>query len=75
MEQIYLDALKIAVNKKEISCSFLQRKLSIGYVTALNICIWLEEKGYVSPVDEDYKRKVLITKAEYEKIVSDNTKS
>ena len=71
MEQKYLDALKIAVNEEEVSCVLLQRKLSIGYELAYGILEQMEKDGFVSALNEEtYKRKVLITKEKYEKLLN-----
>lgn len=72
MEQKYLEALKIAVNEEEIGCVLLQRKLSIGYELAYDILEQMEKDGFVSALNkETFKRKVLISKEEYEKLFSE----
>ena len=67
MEKLYLDALELAVENEEVTCSLLQRKLSIGYPKALKICEWMEQNGYVDK-EENYSRKTLITKELLEEI-------
>ena len=72
MEKKYLEALKIAVNEEEIGCVLLQRKLSIGYELAYDILEQMEKDGFVSALNkETFKRKVLISKEEYEKLFSE----
>ena len=72
MEQKYLEALKIAVNEEKIGCVLLQRKLSIGYELAYDILEQMEKDGFVSALNkETFKRKVLISKEEYEKLFSE----
>lgn len=70
MDKIYLDALKLIINEEEVSCVFLQLKLSIGYEIAYDILEQMEKEGYVSALNEKtYERKVLITKEQLEKFV------
>lgn len=70
MDKIYLETLKLITNEKEVSCVFLQLKLSIGYELAYDILDKMEKEGYVSaPNEKTYKRKVLITKEQFEKLI------
>ena len=66
MDELHLQALKLVVESGCASMSALQRKLSVGYNKAGKIMEWLEENKYVAPFDGDCKRKVLITKEEFE---------
>ena len=66
MDELHLQALKLVVETGCASMSALQRKLSVGYNKAGKIMEWLEENKYVAPFDGDCKRKVLITKEEFE---------
>lgn len=68
---IKLKALRLACEKGEISCVMLQKELSIGYELASDLCEWLEDNGYVSHANEQYKRKTLITKQEFETLVKE----
>lgn len=71
IDELTIKALQIACEKGEISCIMLQKELSIGYELASDLCEWLEENGYVSSIDENYKRKTLITKEEFEVLVKE----
>lgn len=62
-------ALQIACEKGEVSCVMIQKELSIGYELASDLCEWLEKNGYVSSLDENYKRKTLITKEECKELI------
>ena len=44
--EIYLEGLRIAVQTGKISCATLQRKMRVGYITAVNVVEWLKEQGY-----------------------------
>lgn len=57
MDKIYLEALKLITNEKEVSCVFLQLKLSIGYELAYDILDKMEKEGYVSTVNEKHTRE------------------
>ena len=55
------DAVDIAIETKQISASFLQRKLGLGYSRASRLIDQMEEKGYISARDGNNPRKVLIS--------------
>lgn len=75
---VYMDALKIAVEQKQISMSTLQRKLGVGYIKAGKIMEWLEENGAVEPFLGKTSRMVLLTSDEllnnYEKFLEKEPK-
>lgn len=52
-------AIVLIKNQDEISASYLQRKLAIGYSRAARILDQLEEQGYLSPEEGAKPRKVL----------------
>jgi S-DNA-T family DNA segregation ATPase FtsK/SpoIIIE len=54
------DALDIAIEVKQISASFLQRKLGLGYARASRLIDQLEERGYISGRDGNNPRHVLV---------------
>ncbi len=54
------DALDIAIETKQISASFLQRKLGLGYSRASRLIDQLEERGYISGRDGNNPRHVLV---------------
>ena len=55
------DAVDIAIETKQISASFLQRKLGLGYSRASRLIDQMEEKGYISARDGNNPRQVLIS--------------
>jgi len=50
-DELYDQALRIAVETRTISTSFLQRKLKIGYNRAARIIEQMEEHGIIGPSD------------------------
>ena len=56
------DAVDIAIETKQISASFLQRKLGLGYSRASRLIDQMEEKGYISARDGNNPRQVLISR-------------
>lgn len=67
-EKLLRDAMRIAINQGTVSISLLQRRLGIGYPRAGKIIDELETRGYISGIDDDKKRKIFMTKAEFEKV-------
>ena len=69
MEEKYLrDAMRIAITQGTVSISILQRRLGIGYSRAGKIIDELESRGYISEVNDEHKREILMTKDEFEKV-------
>lgn len=64
-DEFIFDAIKIAVENKQVSTSLLQRKLSLGYSRAARIVDKLEKLGVVGPFEGSKPRRVLITYEEY----------
>ena len=58
-DMMYKQALKIVLNEKKTSISYLQRKLRIGYNKAANFIEKMEEEGYLSEPDHTGKRILL----------------
>ncbi len=57
----YLEqAVRIGLQYKKISASFLQTKLGIGFQRATRIVQWMEENGIVSARDGNNSRTILI---------------
>ena len=52
-------AVQIARERGEISTSYLQRKLGVGYSKAARLIDDMEEKGYVTPPDGNKPRKYI----------------
>ena len=64
---LFIEALRSAIETGNISVSLLQRQYSIGYGRAKKIVDKMEELKYISkPKGETFKRKVLITKEQFE---------
>ncbi|MFR1517970.1 MAG: DNA translocase FtsK 4TM domain-containing protein [Clostridia bacterium] len=61
VDELFLDAVQIAIDVKQISASYLQRKLGLGYSRASRIIDQMEEKGYISGRDGNNPRQVLIS--------------
>ena len=58
-DDLFPQAVEIALQAGEISTSFLQRKLSIGYNRAARIIDEMEERGIIGPAQGSKKREVL----------------
>ncbi len=72
-DNLFRQAVEIAIQENKISTSLLQRKLSIGYGRAAKIIDQMEDYGYVSAADGNKPRRILITKQEfYEKAMNDS---
>ena len=61
VDELFLEAVQIAIDVKQISASYLQRKLGLGYSRASRIIDQMEEKGYISARDGNNPRHVLIS--------------
>ena len=69
-EEMIISALKSFIDdNSNPSASFLRRKFAIGYPRAAKLIDKMEEMGYISQVDENMHREVLITKKELGQIV------
>ncbi len=60
-DDIYNQALKIVMETRSASASFLQRRLRIGYNRAANLIEEMEQRGVVGPAQGSKPRKVLIS--------------
>ncbi len=58
-DDLFPQAVEIALQAGEISTSFLQRRLSIGYNRAARIIDEMEERGLIGPPQGSKKREVL----------------
>ena len=69
----HLDAAaQLALEYKQLSTSFLQRKLRLGYSRASRIVDTLESEGLISEADGSKPRQLLMTKEEWEKHIADS---
>ena len=64
-DQLFLDAVEIAIRAGKISTSLLQRKLSIGYGKAAMYIDTMEELGIITEPQGQKPRDVLITLDEW----------
>jgi S-DNA-T family DNA segregation ATPase FtsK/SpoIIIE len=65
-------AAQLALEYKQLSTSFLQRKLRLGYSRASRIVDTLESEGLISEADGSKPRQLLMTKEEWEKHIADS---
>ena len=66
MDELIKQSLLIFLDHNRVSASLLQRKLEIGFAQTMKILNELENRGYISR--NDNKTKLLITKAQYDKL-------
>ncbi|MBP5730365.1 MAG: DNA translocase FtsK, partial [Clostridia bacterium] len=59
-------AAQLALEYKQLSTSFLQRKLRLGYSRASRIVDFLEAEGLISSADGSKPRQLLMTREEWE---------
>ncbi len=60
-DEMYDEAVRVAVRSGQISTSMLQRKLGLGYSRAARLVDMMEEQGVVAPQEGNKPRKVLIS--------------
>lgn len=60
-DDMYTDAVRVVVEGRRASTSYLQRRLRIGYSRAARIMEEMEEQGIISPADGSRPREVLIS--------------
>ena len=65
-ESLIREAADLAFEYNQISTSFLQRKLRLGYSRASRIVDLLEERGLISPADGSKPRKVILSREAWE---------
>ena len=58
-EDIYNQAIKVVLDSKRPSISFVQRSLKIGYNRAANLIERMEKEGIVTPPNNQGKREVI----------------
>jgi len=69
-DELLEEAKELIINSGKASASFLQRRLSIGYARAARILDILEEKGVVGPSQGAKPREILITKEQYDNMIT-----
>jgi S-DNA-T family DNA segregation ATPase FtsK/SpoIIIE len=60
-DDLFYDALKVAVDYGHASASLLQRRLKVGYSRAARIIDQLEGSGYIGPHEGSKPREILIS--------------
>ena len=69
-DELLAEAKEVVINMDRASASLLQRRLSIGYARAARILDILEETGVVGPANGAKPREILISKEQYEGMLS-----
>lgn len=64
--EYYLEALRFAVKRGEITRSILQKRLGVSFILACKIISWMTEQGFVE--GDGLTLKVLLTKEKFEEI-------
>ncbi len=64
-DELFDEAVNLAMERGQISTSMIQRKLRIGYARAGRMIDEMEERGIVSPADGSRPRNVLMSYEEY----------
>jgi S-DNA-T family DNA segregation ATPase FtsK/SpoIIIE len=67
-DELYDDAARIVVGSGQVSISYLQRKLRIGFSRAARLVDMMEAEGLVSPGPGGKPREVLVDKGYFEEI-------
>lgn len=68
IDDIFLQALKLCIDAKQASVSFIQRRLPVGYIKASKIIDWMENMNYITPSEGAKPRTVLLSAQEFENI-------
>lgn len=71
----YAEAVRIAVEQRQISTSMLQRKIGVGYARGAKLLDRMEAEGIVTPQDGSKPRDVLMTPEQYIERFVDNKQS
>ncbi|MGK2896033.1 MAG: DNA translocase FtsK 4TM domain-containing protein [Candidatus Saccharimonadales bacterium] len=60
-DSMYRDAVRVVIEGRKASTSYLQRRLRIGYSRAARLIEEMEEQGVIAPADGNRPRNVLIS--------------
>jgi S-DNA-T family DNA segregation ATPase FtsK/SpoIIIE len=71
-DELFWDAVKVFVETRKASASLLQRRLRVGYARAARLVDLMEDRGIVSPLDNNKKREILIDGEQLEKLLERN---
>ncbi len=64
-EDLYEIALRLVLESRKASVSYIQRRLRIGYARAGRLMDMMEEQGIVGPYQGSKPRDLLVDPAEY----------
>jgi len=64
-DELFDEAVNLAIERGQISTSMIQRKLRIGYARAGRMVDEMEARGLITPADGSRPRNVLVTYEEY----------
>lgn len=71
-DDLFWDAVRVFVETRKASASLLQRRLRVGYARAARLVDLMEDRGIVSPLDNNKKREILIDGEQLEKLLERN---
>jgi S-DNA-T family DNA segregation ATPase FtsK/SpoIIIE len=74
-DDLFHEALKVAVDFGHASASLLQRRLKVGYSRAARIIDQLEGSGYIGPYEGSKPREILISKDDLANILGASTEN
>ncbi|MDR1619777.1 MAG: DNA translocase FtsK [Clostridiales bacterium] len=72
-DELLGEAVRVVLDSGQASISMIQRRLRVGYARAARLVDIMEQRGYVSGFDGSKPRKLLITRAQFERIFHDVT--
>jgi len=72
-DELLEEAKELIINSGKASASYLQRRLSIGYARAARLLDLLEEAGVIGPGAGSKPREVLISREQYDNMISQGT--
>jgi S-DNA-T family DNA segregation ATPase FtsK/SpoIIIE len=67
-DDLYDDAARIVVESGQVSISYLQRKMRIGFSRAARLVDMMEAEGLVSPGAGGKPREVLVDRGYFEEV-------
>ncbi|MGH9346351.1 MAG: DNA translocase FtsK, partial [Vicinamibacterales bacterium] len=67
-DDLYDEAARIVVSSNQVSISYLQRKLRIGFSRAARLVDMMEAEGLVSPGAGGKPREVLVDRGYFEEV-------
>ena len=63
MDPLYDDAVRIVIETRKSSISYIQSRLRVGYTRAARIVEEMEKSGLVGPLESNGTREILIPSA------------